>query len=146
MNGGVACVWAEWRVFGAFWARFYVRFCASFSADIACRKARLCAELCQMLQAYPNLHPLLRGPALGCLPRGGANFPKDPALLKILRRSKFTMRSTFSTAQRCTMATPLVWTSFSLVLQASLLPKEGSQHSKSGGHSKNTTHSKFTMA
>ena len=42
-------------------------------------------------------------------------YPKDPAVLKILRLSKFTMHSRFTIAQ---------WfASFSLVLQASLLSK-----------------------
>ena len=60
-------------------------------------------------------------------------FPKDPAVLKILRRSKFTMRSKFIIAQWFTMATPPVLTQFSLVLSAFFPWKRGSHRSKKGG-------------
>ena len=60
-------------------------------------------------------------------------YPKDPAVLKILRRSKCTMRSKFTTHSKCTMATPPALTQFSWVLQAFFPPKRGSQRSKSGG-------------
>ena len=65
--------------------------------------------------------------------------PKDPAVLQILHRSKFTLRSKFAIAQWFAMATPPAQTQFSWVLQAFSPPNRGSQRSETGGGSKNTT-------
>ena len=65
--------------------------------------------------------------------------PKDPAVLKILRRSKFTLCSKFTSAQWFTIAAHLVQTPFSWELQTFFLSKKGLRRSKSGGRSKNTT-------
>ena len=59
--------------------------------------------------------------------------PKDPAVLKILRHSKLTVRSNFTSAQWFTMATPLALTQFSWVLQAFFPSKSGSRCSEQGG-------------
>ena len=69
--------------------------------------------------------------------KNGMNYPKDPAVLKTLRRSKLTTRSKFSIAQWFAIATPSCGHRVPWVLQASLLSKKGSQRSKSGGRSKN---------
>ena len=45
-------------------------------------------------------------------PPNGVSCPKDPVVLKILRRSKFTLRSKFTMAQWFTMAAHLARTSF----------------------------------
>ena len=63
--------------------------------------------------------------------------PKDPAVLKALRRSKFTMRSNFTIARGFTMATTPALAEFSWNLQAFIPSKRGSRRSKSGGRSKN---------
>ena len=63
--------------------------------------------------------------------------PKDPAVLKMLCRSKFTMRSEFAIAQGFAMATPpCADPQFSWVLQALSPQERGSQRTKFGGRSK----------
>ena len=64
--------------------------------------------------------------------------PKDPTVLKILRRSKFTTHSKFTMRSEFTMATTPALTQFSWVLQENFPSKRGSRRSKSGGRSENT--------
>ena len=66
------------------------------------------------------------------------DYPKDPAVLKMLPRSKFICVVNY-TANWFTMATHPALTPFFLGFAGTFPSKRGSERSKYGGHSKNTT-------